>query len=122
MKKFLAILFLSVIISGQAIAYNYDAQFKKEFYDSFVVNFFQSLQQSLLSQGFIEDKVYLYISTLRARLDRSELENSTWACVSKYSPSQLNNGTKKIIDECFDSWTNKFFFEKNSDALKLLRK
>ena len=122
MKKLLTILFVTVIMSGQVFAYNYDVNFKTAFYDSFVVNFFQSLQQSLLSQGFKQDGVYLYVSTLRARLNRKDLENSTWGCVSKYSPAQLNNGNKKIIDECFDSWTNKFFFEKNSDALKLLNK
>lgn len=121
MKKLL-VLFMTVIISEQAFAYNYDAQFKKDFYDNFVVNFFQSLQQSLLSQGFKQDGVYLYVSTLRARLNRKDLENSTWGCVSKYTPAQLNSGNKKIIDECFDFWTNKFFFEKNSDALKLLNK
>ena len=41
------------MLTGQAFAYNYDIQFKTAFYDSFIVNFFQTLQQSLLSAVFL---------------------------------------------------------------------
>jgi hypothetical protein len=122
MKKLFGIIFLILLLSGQTFAYNYDTKFKKNFYDSFVVNFFQSLQQSLISQGFKQENVYLYVSTLRARMNRKDLEDATWGCVSKYSPTQFQNETNKIINDCFDNWTNKFFFEKNSDALDLLKK
>lgn len=122
MKKLLIAIFILAMMGTQALAYNYDAQFKKGFYEGLIISFFQSLQQSLLSQGFDENSVYMYVSTTRARIDRKDLENATWACVSKYSPTQLQNNSTKIIDECFDGWFNKFFFEKNADALKLLRK
>ena len=121
MKKLIGMFITLLLLSSEVSAYNYNAEFKKGFYDGLLVSFFQSLQQSLISQGFKQEGVYMYVSTLRARVNRKDLENASWACVSKYTPAQMQSQSDKIISDCFDSWSNKFFFEENADALKLLK-
>ena len=121
MKKFLSLFFTLLILSSEVLAYNYSADFKEGFYDGLIANLFQTLQQNLISQGFKQESVYMYVSTLRARLDRKNLEKASWACVSKYTPAQMQSQSDKIISDCFDSWSNKFFFEENADTIKLLK-
>lgn len=124
MKKFLIFSILCIFLCGQAFANVWSAQDKKDFYDSFIASFFISFQQGILTQaqGIKEQSVYMYVSTLRGRLNRTELENATWGCISKYSPESLATGkdAEKVYDECFGKWMESFIYEKNVDALKIL--
>ncbi len=119
MKKFILLL-LTLCISSQAFAYNYDPKFKKNFYDEFVANYFQTLQQSLLSGNYKDESAYQYVSTLRARLNRKDLENTTWSCVSQYSEQQMAK-SKDFTEKCFGKWSQKFMFEQNADTISILK-
>lgn len=122
MKKIIILTITLISLCSNAFAYNYSAEFKKGFYDSFIASLFGSLKESLLSQGFQPASVHNYVSTLRARLDRTELEQASWSCVSKYPPETINQNPDKIITECFEKWNNDFFFVKNSKAIEILKK
>ena len=111
---------LVLCISSQAFAYNYDSKFKKGFYDEFAASFFQTLQTSLISQGFDREKSYLYVSTLRSRLNRAELENSTWGCVCGYTKEQMSK-SPNFTEKCFGKWSQKFMFEQNADTISILK-
>ena len=121
MKKFL-ILGAVVLFGMQAFAYNYDATFKKSYYDGFIASMFNSLQNSLLSQGFTRESVSTYISTMKSRLNRTQLENTTWSCVQKYSYQEMINNANKVYGDCFDRWSNEFFFVTNKDVTSVLKK
>lgn len=121
MKKYILSFLLILCISSQALAYNYDAKFKKNFYDEFVANYFQTLQQSLLNDKYKDESAYQYVSTLRARLNRKDLENMTWACVSQYSEQQMAK-SKDFTEKCFGKWSQKFMFEQNADTISILKR
>ena len=74
----------------------------------------------MLSQGYSHNSVGTYITTMRGRLDRDSLENSTWACVSKYSYGEFLNNDNTVVDDCFKDWVDNFY-TKNLDALKILK-
>lgn len=122
MKKFIILTLTLITISTSALAYNYPPEFKQSFYDAFIANLLGSLKENLFQQGFKPYSVNEYVSTLRARLDRKELENATWGCVSKYSPDEMQTNTDKIINDCFDKWSNDFFFKQNESAINILKK
>lgn len=119
MKKFLLFVLSILIFSTEVYGYNYDIKFKKEFYERFSANYFQTLQEQLMTQGYKSHKVYQYVSTLRARLNKQELENLTWNCASKYPPKQIYQN--ETINKCFSNWSYNFMFEKNSDAIEILK-
>ena len=121
MKKYILSFLLILCISSQALAYNYDTKFKKNFYDEFVANYFQTLQQSLLNDNYKDESAYQYVSTLRARLNRKDLENMTWACVSQYSEKQMAQ-SKDFTEKCFGKWSQKFMFEQNADTISILKR
>lgn len=121
MNKYFVSVLAVFCICTQVFAYNYDAKFKREFYDEFIANFFQSMQEGMLKEGYKENNTYEYISTLRARLNRPELEKTTWGCVSKYSVEQMRKN-KDFSSKCFGDWSYKFIFEKNADTINILKK
>lgn len=121
MKKIL-LLGIVILFGLQVFAYNYDADFKKSYYDGFIVSMFNSLQNSLLSQGFNSSSVNSYISTMKSRLNRTQLENATWSCVSKYSYQDMVNNSTTVYNDCFDKWLNNFFFVTNKDVSNVLKK
>ena len=121
MKKFVSALLIIFCIRAQAFAYNYDPKFKREFYDEFIANYFQALQESLIREGFKQNPTYEYVATLRARLNRTDLEKTTWGCVSKYSPEQMKK-SKDFTEKCFGDWSYKFMFEKNADTIQILKR
>ena len=126
MKKILVILgillFINMVVMSlsKAFAYAYDNDFKTAFYDSFIEGMFEGLQQSLLSQGFTKSSVNVYVTTLKSKVNRANLEQTTWDCVSKYTVQQMQ--TPGIVDKCFEQWSNNFFFVENSKALDMLKK
>ena len=126
MKKIIVILgillFINMVVMSlsKAFAYAYDNDFKTAFYDSFIEGMFEGLQQSLLSQGFTNSSVNVYVTTLKSKVNRANLEQTTWDCVSKYTVQQMQ--TPGIVDKCFEQWSNNFFFVENSKALEILRK
>ncbi len=120
MKKIL-VLFMAVILSaGTVFAENYDANFKKVFYDGFEEGMFYSLEQNLLANKIAQPKVTRYVKAMRSRLNRTELESQTWACVSKYSMQELNSNQQKVADECFGKWSENFY-KKNQDLINILK-
>ena len=121
MKKYILSLLFLTCICTQAFAYNYDAKFKKNFYDEFIANYFQSLQQGLMNNVYKNESTYQYVSTLKARLNRKDLENATWGCVSQYSEKQIAQ-SKNLTEKCFTKWSQKFMFEENADTISILKR
>ena len=120
MKKFLTALFLCLAIGTTVFAETRSPEYKKSFYDNLQSGMIQSIQASLVQSGVSADKAAKYTSALSSRIDRTKLENSTWACVSKYSDSELMAGKEKIAEECFSSWINELI-QQNSDLLNILQ-
>ena len=120
MKKFLTALFLCLAIGTPVFAETRSSEYKKSFYDNLQFGMIQSIQASLVQSGVSADKAAKYTSALSSRIDRTKLENSTWACVSKYSDSELMAGKEKIAEECFSSWINELI-QQNSDLLNILQ-
>lgn len=114
----LIILFLLIIFSSAAFAHSYPPEFKKKFYDYYMVNFVSSLYMVPQSAGFSQDSTNKYIQTLQNRIDRKQLESATWACVSAYPPEKFNYDS--VVVACFSDW-QKNFLEKNKDALNILK-
>ena len=100
----------------------YTAEDKKEFYDEFSSEFFNSLSEELISEKFQKSGVLIYTSQLKGRFNRTELENATWGCVSKYSVEQLIQNTEGITHECFGGWITKFIGDNADLAQKYLKK
>ncbi len=121
MKKYILLLLISACAGTQVFAYNYDMKFKRNFYDEFVANYFQSLQQGLMDGTYKDESTYEYVATLRARLNRKDLENSTWGCVSQYSEKQMAQ-SKDFTEKCFGNWSQKFMFEQNADTISILKR
>lgn len=120
MKKCILTLILILSVCSQCFGYTYDAKFKKNFYDEFCANYFQALQQGLMRENYKNESVYQYVSTLRARLNRKDLENTTWGCVSQYSKEQIAK-SKDVTTKCFGKWSEKFMFEQNADTISILK-
>lgn len=101
---------------------NYSAVDKKQFYDAFEQGFFQGLTKELKSQGFTAESIGKFTLYLQANFNRSDLEKSSWACVSKYTPEELENSADDITNECFGTWL-KIYTENNmTAATKFLKK
>lgn len=121
MKKYLAVLLLSVAIcTTAAFAQERSAEYKKNFYDNLQKGMIDSIQDSLIAQGMPADKVNRYASSLNSRIDRKVLEDTTWACVSKYSDEQLVSDKEKIAEECFSGWVTNLV-NQNTDLLEILK-
>ena len=61
------------------------------------------------------------VSTMRARLNRNDLENMTWGCVSGYTKEQMVK-SKDFTEKCFIKWSEKFLFEQNADTISILKR
>jgi len=119
MKKFILLFCIITSFCTSALAQNYDANFKKSFYDSLINGMFTSLQDTIISNGYTKASAEEYVKTLKGRLNRTELENKTWGCVSQHSMEEMIH-TTSIIDECFGDWANSFFTQ-NADTLSILQ-
>ena len=125
MKKILSILSILLFVSMMVIplnktfAYSYNNDFKVSFYESFVQGFFKGLKESLLAQGFLDDSVNTYITTLKPKVNFTSLEQASWGCVSKYSVDQMLIGA---TNNCFEKWINNFLFVENVEFLNILKK
>lgn len=119
MKKLLVILLLC---TGTAFATTtYSPEAKQAFYDTLVQGMMYSMQDSLLNQGYPQANVKSYIDKLSSRIDRKQLEDSTWSCVTKYSEKDFTNKKEEIAQKCFMSWTTNLITQ-NADLMKILQK
>lgn len=108
-------------MSTSALAYNYPPEFKKKFYDNYCNQLFYTLSYALSIYGFKLEYNEKYISILKSRLNRKELEDATWSCISKNSPEQFKKNPDEIIEKCTGDWRNNFI-NKNQDILYSLTK
>lgn len=120
MKKIILLVCLVVSFAASAFAYDYDANFKKSFYDNLINGMFASLEDKIIANGYPKATAAEYVRTMKSRLNRTELENKTWGCISKHSMEELTKNTA-LTDECFGDWANSFF-SNNADALTILQK
>lgn len=120
MKK-IFIIFVSLLLLGlPALAYEYSAQEKKVFYDNFLKGVFLGMELSMSKHNIPHSKSSAYINAMKKRVNRRQLENETWACVSKYTTNQMFVQSEKISKECFGKWMQNYY-TKNQDLLKLLK-
>lgn len=120
MKKLIILVLTVILLGGSAYAYNDSLALKKSFYDGFLKGMFYSLEQSIASRGIPRAKAARYTAALKKRVNRTQLENATWACVSKYSPQEMETYADKLAEECFHKWADDFY-NKNSDLIYLLK-
>lgn len=120
MKKYLTVLLLSIAVCTAAFAEPRSEEYKNNFYDNLQTGMLTSINDSLVAQGLPSDKVQRYTTALKGRIDRQQLENSTWACVSKYSDGELISNKEQIAEECFSGWVSELVTA-NSDLLEILK-
>ena len=96
-------------------------EFKNNFYDGAMEEFFPTIEETLIEEGFTKNSVEKSISILRSRFDRSVFENETWDCGSKYSVFYMYIKSDEIGNECLEGWVSDFFAE-NKDALDILER
>ncbi len=121
-KKITTLTLLALLFSSTSCyAYDYPDSMKKEFYDNFIAGVGLGARQSLLSQGYEKTSVDYVVYKMQSRINRSELENATWSCVSQYTPEQMLQNTQQITQQCFSDWFMKFMTD-TSDLSKLLKK
>lgn len=116
MKKFIVSFLALVIFSGSALAVEYSAYEKKEFYDKYITSLVLSTQLVAMVRGVPKSKQAQLAKALEARINRTELENATWACVSKYPKSQMYE--KAVLEKCCSSWNDDF----RSKSIDLINK
>ncbi len=121
MKKILIAVIFAMFISTSAFAYNYTEAEKKGFYDGLMKGLFDPLPQQLVSQGFTRDSAQRYTATLRSRVNRTELENATWPCISRYSYQEMFTKPKEISNSCIAGWYMNYI-KQNQDALSILQR
>lgn len=119
MKKFLVLICAILLLSSNAV-FAISASDKTQFYDGFVTGFFWSLNDSIIKSGVPKEKATKYVAAMKARLNRSQLEAQTWACVSKYNTADLFVKQNAISKECFSTWADNYI-HKNIDLLNLLK-
>ena len=119
MKKIL-ILLCAIFMLTSSAAFAYSDHEKKLFYDGFIQGFFGELPDSLVKNGHNRAKAQKYTVALQARLNRQQLEQQTWSCISRYSIEEMNARQKELGIICFGPWVTKFL-EKNADLQQLLR-
>ena len=120
MKKILAVLVLSIAICTTVFAQERNSEYKKSFYDSLQYGMINSIKDSLEAQGIPAAKAEKYTTGLSRRIDRKVLEDSTWACVSKYSPEEMASQSDKVTQECFAKWATEYY-TKNQNLIELLK-
>lgn len=119
MKKFLVLICAFLIFTSSSV-FAYSEQEKKLFYDGFVLGFFGELPKSLVANGHSRDKAYKYTVALKARLNRQQLEQQTWGCISQYGVVEIKAREKELAAKCFGPWVTKFM-NNNSDLYQLLK-
>ena len=120
MKKIFIMLMSLVIMGLPAFSAEYTAQDKKVFYDNFLNGMFWGIEQSLAEQNVSGDKIRNYVNAMKKQINREQLENATWACVSKYSPEEMASQSDKVTQECFAKWATEYY-TKNQNLIELLK-
>ena len=82
---------------------------------------YDSLEVSLLQQGFTASSVDMYIRKSKANFNRSKLENQTWSCFSGYSLSVLTSNINDISLKCSENFM-RGFLQDNQPLAKLYLK
>ena len=119
MKKILVLICVTLLFSCNTV-FAMSVSEKTQFYDGFITGFFWSLNDSMIKSGVPKEKATKYVTAMKARLNRSQLEAQTWACVSKYNTADLFVKQNAISQECFATWTDNYI-RKNIDLLNLLK-
>ena len=120
MKKIFILVISLVILGLPALSAEYTAQDKKTFYDNFLKGMFWGMEQSLAQQNVPEAKIKNYVSAMKKQVNRQQLENTTWPCVSKYTPEEMASQSDKVTQECFAKWATDYY-TKNQNLIKLLK-
>lgn len=119
MKRFLILVCALMMFTSSTVFAYTDAE-KKQFYDGFVIGLFGDLPNSLVANGHSRDKANKYTAALKTRLNRKQLEQQTWGCISKYSVAEIKAREKELAIKCFAPWMTNFM-NKNADLYNLLR-
>lgn len=120
MKKIIVLFFALIFLGGNAFAISDTAEFEKSFYDGFLTGFFRSLPDSLVANGHSRVKADKYATALKSRVNRQQLEQQTWGCVSQASINELATQQQKVAEKCFGPWVTQFM-GKNADLYQLLK-
>ncbi len=120
MKKIFILVISLVILGLPALSSEYTAQDKKAFYDNFLKGLFWGMEQSLSQQNIPDQKIKNYVNAMKKKVNRQQLENSTWPCVSKYTIDEMMSQSDTVTQECFAKWATEYY-TKNQNLIELLK-
>ena len=117
MKKIFIILSIIFLFTSSSYGLNLSSEEKENFYNGIVNNLFSSIEEGLISQGYSELRVKQYVTMMKGRINREELQNMTWSCVNKYDNLE---DKEQISHKCFKRWVTKFIAIDNADLLQII--
>lgn len=115
-KKIFLILTI-VLLSANTVFAAYSEAFKNDFYNGFISGMFENLESTLIARNIPKEKAHAYSIALKGRVDRAQLIQSSWSCLSKLTEQEINS-QKGLA--CMQNWTNNFML-KNNDLMELLK-
>ena len=74
----------------------------------------------MVANGHSRVKADKYATALKSRVNRQQLEQQTWGCVSQASINELATQQQKVAEKCFGPWVTQFM-GKNADLYQLLK-
>ena len=115
-KIFSGILFCLIFTVNFAAAFEYNENDKNMFYNAFIDGYVAEMTKSIEKLNIDEKKKKEFISKLKSQIDKQELINSSWKCITKYPIEQIVAAS--VI--CTADW-NKMQNEKNKSLLEILK-
>lgn len=115
-KKFFLVLTIILLSVNTAFAAHSEA-FKQDFYNGFISGMFENLEITLIERNIPKEKAHAYSTALKGRVNKDQLVQSSWPCLSKLTEQEINS-QKGLA--CMQDWTNNFML-KNSDLMNLLK-
>ena len=67
------------------------------------------MEQSLSQQNIPDQKIKNYVNAMKKKVNRQQLENSTWPCVSKYTIDEMMSQSDTVTQECFAKWATEYY-------------
>lgn len=105
-----------LIFINQAFAFEYSENDKNMFYDAFIDGYIAELSKAVNKLDIDKTKKSEFINELKSKINKDELINSSWNCITKYPIEQIVAAS--VI--CTTDWS-KTQNEKNKEIMKSLK-
>ncbi len=115
-NKFYIILYCLFFCLNSASAFEYTENDKNMFYDAFIDGYIAEMTKSIEKLNIEKSKKQEFITKLKSEINKQELIESSWNCITKYPIEQIVAAS--VI--CTSDW-NKKQSEKNKSLYKILK-